>query len=237
MVLTVKLSSNQLSLHRIYADIICIRCGHAMIVTASISIPDSHSKNAGVNSHMKPNTPPIGSNPTSRVNTANLGESRKNNGVCNITNNKWFDEQLARPLVLLPDEVTKLHDLAIPYFCRALNQDETSVRLRGRWRNVSEFVLQVRALLIIALLKFLTQHVRIASCGSEQEFSCESKFKQRLEELLGVEKDTENHIGQDKNNSAILPPSQIRVILPMIEYVRRERNRYHLKFPCLQAIH
>ena len=117
-----------------------------------------------------------------------------------------------------------MHNQAIPYFCRALSQDENAVRMRGRWKNIAEYI---------------TQYIRVVSCGALQTDTFESKYEQHIMSAL---KDSTHpcYIGKKSDDisdtssilSTVVPPvdtstfstSKIRVVLPMIEYRRQERN-------------
>lgn len=107
----------------------------------------------------------------------------------------------ARPLVLLPAEVHVMHEQAVPFLCAALNQSEASVRLRGRWKNIAEYVVQF---------------LRIVTCGAEARTSMQSQYSSHRRE--------EQREGEGEEDGALHYTSEIRVSLPMIDYRRRERN-------------
>lgn len=117
-----------------------------------------------------------------------------------------------------------MHAQAIPFFCNALRQDENAVRMRGRWRNIAEYIVQF---------------VRVASCGVEQDFRKTSIYEPHLTNAMreSVSENPKVRINgwmgsddvfiDDTHIDSVpseFPTSRIRVVLPMVEYRRRERN-------------
>lgn len=111
------------------------------------------------------------------------------------------------------DQVDAMHHQSIPYFCRALAQDESRVRMRGKWKNVSEYIIQF---------------IRIASCGVQQSYSPKSKYEPHLssavQDSLHENLSPRRHARTSSQPQVTFPTSLFRVVLPMVEYQRRERN-------------
>ena len=121
--------------------------------------------------------------PTSeRASSGSLEKFRRANAL------KWTTESAfpIRPLSLLPPEVSHVYEVAVSYFMKALGQSEVEVRSRPRWRLLSEYV---------------TQGVRLASCGSSRQVDVPAE--------------------QGATTSML---SIARLILPFVEYRRQERN-------------
>lgn len=205
-----------LEVFKVSADIVCYRCGEAMMVTAQLVVVGAHN-NKPIATGTPKSTPHIPKQPT-------VAEKKNQEPVYQIygtKGDKWLNNMVARPLVLLPHEVEAMHEQAIPFFCQALSQDEGSVRMRGRWKNIAEYIMQF---------------IRVVSCGVQQSYSKTSIFEPHLSNAMRASKSDLYRPTQDTPISSDVesfakeaprssfPTSRVRVCLPMIEYRRRERN-------------
>lgn len=196
---------------KVSADFVCYRCGDAMMVTAQLVVVGAQ------------NAKPIAVS-RKETNDEARQQAQPIYRIHEACSDKWANNLVARPLILLPHEVETMHRQSIPFFCNALMQDENSVRMRGKWRNVAEYIMQ---------------SMRIVSCGVEQNFSTTSIFEPHLSNAMKTSKckfsNAETNKLVDERERAILtneddparssfPTSRIRVCLPMVEYGRRERN-------------
>lgn len=107
---------------------------------------------------------------------------------------KWTSSkyELIRPLILLPHEVSQLNIAARNYFIRTTGLTEQEINIKPKWKLLAEYV---------------TQGVRLVSCGQGRNLDEPIKFR-----------------------------STLKLIFPSIEYRRQERNSLRMEAHCARII-
>lgn len=113
-----------------------------------------------------------------------------------------------RPFILFPNEVLQLLEYALVYLSKIFKQPIAEVRLRGNLINLADYLIHV---------------VRIVSCSTKFQFENKSNENNSNNDMsfFGIDEEVSNGF---------------RLVIPFVEYKRRERNDKLKDDYCIKII-